>query len=132
VDPEDALRVQAVDRLVEQQDLPKCSVTPWRTGSSASWRVPWRAAWMPTHVAEQWSTAMKTATWPSSTVRAAVMSVPHIASMTSGMIVPSWLRGPRGRPALVAAARPFSRISRRTRSFEVRNPAWRSRAHTLR
>ena len=60
------------------------------------------------------------------------MSVPHIASMTSGIIVPSWLRGPRGLPARVAAARPFLRISRRTRSFEVRNPAWRSRAHTLR
>jgi hypothetical protein len=26
----------------------------------------------------------------------------------------------------------FSRISRRTRSFEVRSPAWRNRAHTLR
>ncbi len=26
------------------------------------------------------------------------MSVPHIASMTSGTIVPSWLRGPRGGP----------------------------------
>ena len=60
------------------------------------------------------------------------MSVPHIASMASGMIVPSWLRGPRGRPARVGADNPFSRISRRTRSFEVRSPAWRSRAHTLR
>ena len=28
--------------------------------------------------------------------------------------------------------RPFSRISRRTRSFEVRRPGWRSRAQTLR
>ena len=50
------------------------------------------------------------------------MSVPHMASTVSGMIVPSWLRGPRGRPDRVAAARPFSRISRRTRSFEVRRP----------
>ena len=36
--------------------------TPWRIGSSASWRVPRRAAWMPTHSAEQWSTATNTAT----------------------------------------------------------------------
>ena len=32
----------------------------------------------------------------------------------------------------VAAGRPFSRIRRRTRSFEVRRPAWRSRAQTFR
>jgi hypothetical protein len=32
---------------------------------------------------------MKTATWPCSTVNAAVMSVPHMVSMVSGMIVPS-------------------------------------------
>ena len=37
-----------------------------------------------------------------------------------------------GAAARVAAERPFSRISRRTRSFDVRNPAWRSRAQTLR
>jgi hypothetical protein len=60
------------------------------------------------------------------------MSVPHIVSMVSGMIVPSWLRGPRGRPGRFAAWRPFSRIRRRTRSFDVRRPAWRSRAQTLR
>jgi hypothetical protein len=30
------------------------------------------------------------------------------------------------------AWRPFSRIRRRTRSFDVRRPAWRSRAQTLR
>ena len=47
------------------------------------------ARWMPTHSAEQWSTAMKTATWPCSTVKAAVMSVPHMVSMVSVMIVPS-------------------------------------------
>jgi hypothetical protein len=57
--------------------------------------------------------------WPCSTVNAEVMSVPHIVSMVSGVIVPSWLRG---RPGRVAAARPFSRIRRRTRSFEVRRP----------
>lgn len=56
----------------------------------------------------------------------------HIASMASGMIVPPWLRGPRGPPTRVAADRPFSRIRRRTRSLEVRRPARRSRARTLR
>ena len=65
-------------------------------------------------------------------VKAAVMSVPHIASILSGMIVPSWVRGPRRRPTRVAADRAFSRIRRRTRSFEVRRPRWRSRAQTLR
>jgi hypothetical protein len=55
-----------------------------------------------------------------------------MASTASGMIVPSWLRGPRGRPVRVDAAKPFSRIRRRTRSFEVRKPAWRSRAQTFR
>jgi hypothetical protein len=90
------------------------------------------ARWMPTHSAEQWSTAMNTATWPCSTVTVAVMSVPHIASIVSGMIVPSWFRGPRGWPMRVVAARPFSRIGRRTRSFDVRRPEWRSRAQTLR
>ncbi len=75
---------------------------------------------------------MNTATSPCSTVNAAVMSVPHILSMVSGMIVPSWLRGPRGEPVRVAADRPFSRMSRRTRSLEVRRPWWRSRAQTLR
>jgi hypothetical protein len=64
-------------------------------------------------------------------VNAAVMSVPHIVSTVSGMMVPSWFRGPRGRPVL-PAERPFSRIRRRTRSFDVRSPAWRSRAQTLR
>jgi hypothetical protein len=56
----------------------------------------------------------------------------HIVSIVSGMIVPSWARGPRGRPGRFAAWRPFSRIRRRTRSFDVRRPAWRSRAQTLR
>ena len=96
----------------------------------AAW--PLSAAWMPTHSAERWSTATNTATWPCSVVTAAVMSVPHIASILSGMIVPSWLRGPRGRPTRLVAKRPLSRIRRRTRSLEVRSPAWRSRAQTLR
>ena len=85
---------------------PKRSTTPCRIGSSASWRVALRAAWMPVHSAEQWSTATKTATWPCSSVKAAVMSFAivlepmaddgssHIASTLSGMIVPSWARGP--------------------------------------
>ena len=32
---------------------PKRSATPCRIGSSVPWRVPWEAAWMPTHSAEQ-------------------------------------------------------------------------------
>ena len=44
-------------------------------------------AWMPTHSAERWSTAKNTATGPSPTV------VPHMVSIFSGIIVPSWLRG---------------------------------------
>jgi hypothetical protein len=74
----------------------------------------------------------ETATWPCSTVNPAVMSVPHIVSMLSEMIVPSWACGPRGRPGRFAAWSPFSRIRRRTRSLDVRRPTWRSRAQTLR
>lgn len=39
---------------------------------------------------------------------------------------------PRGLPARCGASRPFSRISLSTRRFEVRIPAKRSRAQTLR
>ena len=97
----------------------------------ASKRVALRAAWMPTHSAEQWSTAMNTATCPSPVI-VVVRSVPHIVSTVSGMIVPSWLRGPRGAPTREGASRPFSRISRRTRRSEVRIPLMRSRAQTFR
>src|SRR5215213_1651909 len=48
------------------------------------------------------------------------------------MMVPSWLRGPRGEPARVGASRLFCRISRSTRRNEVRVLAWRNRAQTLR
>ena len=88
---------------------------------------------MPTHSAEQWSTATNTATWPCSTVKAAVMSVPHIVSTGLGddrAVVGARAAGAARRGS--CAERPFSRISRRTRSFEVRRPAWRSRAQTLR
>ena len=77
---------------------------------------------MPTHSAEQWSTATNTAAWPSP-VTVVVRSVPHIVSIVSGMIVPSWLRGPRGAPTRAGASRSCSRISRRTRRLEVRMPA---------
>src|ERR1700682_1996776 len=50
---------------------------------------------MPTHSAEQWSTAMNTAAWPSPVI-VVVRSVPHIMSTASGMMVPSWLRGAGG------------------------------------
>ena len=75
--------------------------------------------------------ATKTATCPSPVI-VVVRSVPHIVSTVSGMIVPSWLRGPRGGPMREGASRPFSRISRRTRRSEVRIPARRSRAQTFR
>src|SRR4051812_30955728 len=63
-----------------------------RSNPSASKRVARGAAWMPTHSAEQWSTAMNTAAWPSPVI-VVVRSVPHIMSTASGMMVPSWLRG---------------------------------------
>src|SRR5918998_6246447 len=49
----------------------------------------------------------------------------------SGMMVPAWARGPRGEPTREGARRPCSPISRSTRRFEVRTPAWRSRAQTF-
>src|SRR3954465_3858654 len=110
---------------------PKWRRTPWRSGSRASKRFASREAWTPTHSAEQWSTATNTAAWPSPVI-VAVRSVPHIVSMVAGMIVPSWLRGPRGAPVREGASRPCSRISRSTRRREVRTPPWRSLAHTLR
>jgi hypothetical protein len=65
-------------------------------------------------------------------VQVAVRSVPNIAYTVSGMMVPSCARGPRAAPTRVGANNPFSRISRSTRRSEVRVPAARSRAHTLR
>ena len=56
------------------------------------------------------------------------MSVPHRVSMVAGMIVPSWLRGPRGGPVRDGASRSCSRISRNTRRSEVRMPFRRRRA----
>ena len=74
---------------------------------------------------------MKTATW-ASWVQVVVMSVHHIVSIVAGMIVPSWLRGPRGDPTREGASRPCSRMSRSTRCREVRRPPKRNRAQTLR
>src|SRR3954451_16644394 len=48
------------------------------------------------------------------------------------MMLPSWLRGPRGEPARVGASRSFCRISGSTRRNEVRVPAYRNRAQTFR
>ncbi len=90
-----------------------------------------RAAWTPTHSAGQWSRATDTAAWPPP-VMVVVGSVPQITSTASGMMVPSWLRGPRGAPTRAGASRPCSRISRKTRRLDVRTPARRSRAQTLR
>src|SRR4051794_26378204 len=58
-----------------------------------------------------------------------VRSVPHIVSTVAGMMVPSWLRGPRGAPTREGASRLFARMSRSTRRLDVRRPATRSRAH---
>jgi hypothetical protein len=74
---------------------------------------------------------MNTAAWPSPVI-VVVRSVPHIVSIAAGMMVPSWLRGPRGAPPREGASRSCARISRSTRRREVRTPRTRSRAQTLR
>ena len=60
------------------------------------------------------------------------VGAPDIVSTVSGMMVPSWLRGPRGAPTREGASRLFARMSRRTRRLDVRTPATRSRAQTFR
>ena len=60
-----------------------------------------------------------------------VRPVPHIVSAASGMMVPSWLRGPRCAPTRVGARRSCSRMSRSTRRLDVRRPATRSRAQNF-
>jgi hypothetical protein len=110
---------------------PQQARTAWRSGSSASKRVARRAAWMPTHSVEQWSTVTKIAACPSP-VMVEVRSVPHVASTLAVRIAPSWALGPCGRPTRPGANRPCARISRRTRRLEVRMPAKRTRAQTLR
>ena len=111
--------------------LPKWRSTPWRTGSSASKRLPERAAWLPTHSPEQWSTATNTLARPSRRVTVSVMSVPHMASTAVVVMVPSWARSV-GRPTRCGASRPCRPIRRRTRRAEVRMPTWRRRARILR
>src|SRR5947209_5503367 len=109
---------------------------PWRwrtaclTGSRAWKRSALRLAWMPTHSVEQWSTVMNTAAWPSP-VMTEVRSVPHMTSTRSVVIVPSWAREPRGRPARWCVNRAFSRMSRRSRRRLLRMQANRSRGHSL-
>jgi len=80
----------------------------------------------------QWSTAAKTVTRPSSSVHAAVASVPHITSEALVTIVSSCRRGPSTRRARGGASSPASRISRSVRRLPVRTPRSRSRAQTLR
>jgi len=48
---------------------------------------------MPTHSAEQWSTAMKHRRQPSPVI-VVVRSVAYSVFTVWGMTVPSWLRGP--------------------------------------
>ena len=84
---------------------------------------------MPTHSALQWSMAMNTAAWPSP-VAVVVRSVPQRVSTVSGMMVPSWPRGLRGKPTRDGASRPCAPISRSTRLLEVRTLA-RSRSEAL-
>ncbi len=43
----------------------------------------------------KWSTAMNTAAWPWPVI-VVVRSVPQIESTVAGMVVRSWLHGPRG------------------------------------
>jgi Arabinose-binding domain of AraC transcription regulator, N-term len=54
------------------------------------------------------------------------------ASTASGMMVPSWLRGPRGVPTRVGSSRWFARMSCSTWCLDVRTPATRSLAQTFR
>ena len=71
------------------------------------------------------------AAWPSPVITE-VRSAPHLRSIRSVVIVPSWALGPRGRPARCGASRPCTRIRRSTRRRLVRMPLKRSRAHSLR
>ena len=57
---------------------------------------------------------------------------PHITPTASGIIVPSWARGPQGKLARDGASRAFSHIRCNTRRFEVRMATTRSRAQTAR
>ena len=66
-----------------------------------------------------------------SPVNVVVRSVPHMVSTVSGMMVPSWFRGPRGEPTRRGVSKSFSRLNRSTRRNEVRVPACRNRAQTL-
>ena len=104
---------------------------PATTTEVVAERRPRRAAWMPRHSVEQWSTVTKIEAWPSP-VRADVRSVPHIASTRAVLIVPSWALGPCGRPTRPGACSPCSRVRRRTRRLEVRMPVKRSRAQIFR
>jgi hypothetical protein len=90
-----------------------------------------RAAWIPRHSVEPWSTVTKIEACPSP-VRVEVRSAPHISSTRSVRMVPSWAFGPCGRPTRRGASRSCSRIKRSTRRLEVRTPAKRRRAQTLR
>ena len=74
---------------------------------------------------------MNTAAWPSP-VNVAVRSVPHIVSTVSGMMVPSWLRGPRGEPT--RARRQQVVLAHQPKHPAQRGPdaAQRNRAQTLR
>ena len=58
------------------------------------------------------------------------VGAPHLVHR-SGIMVPSWLRGPRGAPTREGASRSCSRISRRTRRRRA-HPGLRNRAQSLR
>jgi hypothetical protein len=105
--------------------------TPCRTGSRAWKRLALLSAWMPTHSLLQWSTATKTWATPSTEVTVWLMSVPHMTSTVSLVMVPSCILSGRLRTRC-GASNPFSRIRRRTRPGEVRMPAKRRRAQILR
>ena len=67
---------------------------------------------------EQWSTCDEHRR-RTSPVMVVVKSVPHIVSTVSGMMVPSWLRGPRGDPTAKGRAD-------RCRASAATPVAWRS------
>src|SRR3954468_14249014 len=80
---------------------PKWRRTPWRSGSSASKQSARPLAWMPTHSAEQWSTATNTAAWPSPVI-VVVRSVPAVRAASRLESVGETLRAALNALATVA------------------------------
>src|SRR3954451_17766186 len=92
---------RARPRAIALANPPKCCRTPWRIGSRAWKRVARGCAWMPTHSAEQWSTATNTAAWPSPVI-VVVRSVPAVRAVNRLESVGETLRAALNALATVA------------------------------